>query len=95
MTHLELVQSELVDTVPCQVKNSIVKLEADLAAFKNGERTYSPQQVTQMRRGLVYLKKMTSLHVYGYNSSGFDIPVLFQGKLSNIFVLKVLIKCTI
>ena len=80
MSHLDLIHSQMADTVPRQVMNSIIKIEGDLLAFKNGERTYSPQQVTEMRRGLSYLKKMTNLHVYGYNSSGFDIPVLFQGE---------------
>ena len=80
MTHLEKLQSQMMNLIPRQILTSVVKLEADLEEFKLGKRNYSPQQVTNMRRALFYLKKLQILKVYGYNSSGFDIPVLLQGE---------------
>ena len=79
MSHLESLQLKMVSRMPRKVLSSIVKLEASLDEFKQGQRNYSPLQVTNIRRALGYLKKMQILKVYGYNSSGFDIPVLFQG----------------
>ena len=83
MSHLEKLQSQMMNLIPRQISTSIVKLEHDLEEFKIGKRNYSPQQVTNIRRALFYLKKIQVLKVYGYNSSGFDIPVLFQGKHAN------------
>ena len=80
LSYLEQIQNELVDLLPRPVLESIEKLEKSIAEFRRGERNYSPAQSTNISRGLHYLRTMKLLKVYGYNSSGFDIPVLFQGE---------------
>ena len=82
MSHLEALQLEMANLIPRQVQKSIVQLECAVEEFKQGKRNYSPQQITTIRRALVYMNKLQQLKVYGYNSSGFDIPVLFQGNYS-------------
>ena len=63
-----------------------MKLELAVEEFRAGKRNYSPKQITEIRRALWYLKKMQILKVFGYNSSGFDIPVLFQGKMILLYI---------
>ena len=80
LSHLNELQSELVDLMPRKILHSISHLEQEANAIKNQERNYSPEQATQLRDALHYLKSMTILRVYGYNSGHFDLPVLFQGE---------------
>ena len=80
MSHLEQAQSEMVETIPERVLASIQELQNHISQFRKGESQFSPGQFTKICRAKRYLNLMTTLKVYGYNSSGFDLPVLFQGK---------------
>ena len=79
ISHLHALQSQMVALIPNQVQKSIEDLEEAWSSFRKGERNYSPMQSSRIAKSLRYLKQMKTLKVYGYNSSGFDVPVLFQG----------------
>ena len=79
LSHLHALQSQMVSLLPNHVEKSIEDLQEAWTSFQKGERNYSPAQSARIAKGLRYLKQMKVLKVYGYNSSGFDLPVLFQG----------------
>ena len=79
LSHLHQAHLEMVDLMPRKIARSVLHLENELAAIKHEGRNYSPYQKAKMTQALKYLTKIRHLKCYGYNSSGFDIPVLFQG----------------
>ena len=71
----------MIELMPRKISRSVLHLECELDAIKTEGRNYSPDQVAKMTQALKYLRKICNLKCYGYNSSGFDIPVLFQGNV--------------
>ena len=79
MSHLNKLHTEMVDLMPDNIDKSLSELEEHMAEFRKGQRQFSPGQYSKICSAKYYLDQMKTLKVYGYNSSGFDLPVLFQG----------------
>ena len=81
VSHLRHLQKEYEKTLPKSLFEKLKGLQSDLDAFKNRERTYSFSQISRMREAILHLQKIRKLNVFGFNSSSYDLGVLFSGLL--------------
>ena len=80
-------------TIPEKVLNSIVSIQTLLADDRKKSKVNADNGVTleprldvynktMLTRGLHYLKRITLLKIYGFNSETYDMPLLLPGLLS-------------
>ena len=80
-------------TIPEKVLNGISSIQSILSADRKKSDTNNEHGVqiesrlnvynrAMLTRGLYYLKKITTLKIYGYNSENYDMPLLLPGLLS-------------
>ena len=84
--------SEYRKTVPEKILNGIMSIQSILSADKKKTQTNEEAGVevesrlnvydkSMLTRGLHYLRKVTTLKVFGYNSENYDMPLLLPGLL--------------
>ena len=92
-SHLETLANEYRKTIPEKVLNGISSIQSILSADRKKSDTNNEHGVqiesrlnvynrAMLTRGLYYLKKITTLKIYGYNSENYDMPLLLPGLLS-------------
>ena len=91
--YIETLSLEYRKTVPEKVLEGISSIQSILAADRKKTDTNNEHGVqieprlnvynrAMLTRGLYYLKKITTLKIYGYNSENYDMPLLLPGLLS-------------
>ena len=92
-SHLETLANEYRKTIPEKILNGISSIQSILSADRKKSDTNNEHGVqiesrlnvynrAMLTRGLYYLKKITTLKIYGYNSENYDMPLLLPGLLS-------------
>ena len=83
VAHMRVMALEYAKTLPECIFESITKINAILDKDRKSESNkLDVHRKTLLERGLFYLKQITKMRIYGYNSEKYDQPLILPGILS-------------
>ena len=81
--HIFFMANEYTQTLPSCISESILKIQEILEKERKSESSnLDVYRKTMLQKSLFYLKQVSKLRIYGYNSEKYDQPLILPGILS-------------